>query len=68
MKEAEMEKIGQWIARVIDIVKDDTLPPERSERSPFVRAFKQKALENADLLAIRDEVKAAAGQFPLFTW
>ncbi len=68
MKEAEMEKIGKWIARVIDIVKDETLPAEKSERALFVRAFKQKAQDNGDLLAIRDEVKAVAGQFPLFTW
>jgi len=60
--------IGQWIARVIDIVKDDTMPAEKTERAPFIRAFKQKALENADLLAIREEVKAVAGQFPLFRW
>jgi hypothetical protein len=63
-----MEKIGRWIARVIDIVKDDTLPAEKTERAPFVRAFRQKTSENADLLAIREEVKAVAGQFPLFTW
>jgi glycine hydroxymethyltransferase len=68
MKEAEMEMIGQWIARVIDIVKDDTMPTEKTERKSFVCAFKQKALENADLLAIREEVKAVASQFPLFTW
>jgi glycine hydroxymethyltransferase len=68
MKEAEMEKIGRWIARVIDIVKDDALPAEKTERIPFMRAFKQKALENADLRAICEEVKAVAGQFPLFTW
>jgi glycine hydroxymethyltransferase len=68
MKEAEMEKIGQWIARVINIVKDNTLPAQKTERVPFIRAFKQKALENADLLAIREEVKALARQFPLFTW
>jgi glycine hydroxymethyltransferase len=68
MKEAEMEKVGHWIARVIDIVKDDTLPTEKTKRAPFIRAFKQKAVENTDLLTIREEVKDVASQFPLFTW
>jgi glycine hydroxymethyltransferase len=68
MKEAEMKKIGQWIARVINIVKDEALPAEKTGRAPFIRDFKQRATENTDLLAIREEVKVVASQFPLFTW
>jgi glycine hydroxymethyltransferase len=66
MQEAEMEKIGQWIARVIDHVKDDTLPEDRPQRAPFIRAFKEKALADPYLLEIRQEVKEMAHQFPLF--
>ncbi|MBN1220572.1 MAG: serine hydroxymethyltransferase [Anaerolineae bacterium] len=68
MKEAEMEKVGRWIARVIDIVKGETLPIDKKERGPFIKTFKQKAVTNPELLAISEEVKAMASQFPLFTW
>ena len=50
------------------IVKDDKMPAERAERAPFVREFRKRILENAELLAIREEVKEMASKFPLFTW
>jgi glycine hydroxymethyltransferase len=68
MQEAEMAQIGGWIAQVIDLVKDETLPRERKARAPFVRAFREKALADSRLLAIREEVKAMASRFPLFKW
>jgi glycine hydroxymethyltransferase len=68
MKEAEAEKIGQWIVRVIEHVKNETLPAERKARGPFVRAFKQKIVDDPYLLEIKQEVKEMAAQFPLFTW
>lgn len=66
MQVAEMAQIGSWIARVIARVKDAILPAEKSARAPFIRAFREKAQVDADLLAIRREVKAMASQFPLF--
>ncbi|MFP4384551.1 MAG: serine hydroxymethyltransferase [Spirochaetia bacterium] len=68
MKEKEMEQIGKWIARVVEIVKDETLPKEKKERSRFIRDFRKRINTNPDLLAIRDEVKRMAEQFPLFQW
>jgi glycine hydroxymethyltransferase len=66
MQEADMEQIGQWIARVIDHVKGDTLPEDRSQRARFIKAFKEKALADPYLLKIKQEVKEMASQFPLF--
>lgn len=68
MKEAEMEQIGRWIAQVVDEVKGDVLPAERRERSAFVRKFQERADQNQQLLAIAQEVKETASQFPLFQW
>lgn len=68
MREAEMEKTGQWIARVIDHVKDETLPNDKKQRAQFVKAFKQNAQVAPYLLAIKEEVKEMASQFPLFQW
>lgn len=66
MKEAEMAQIGRWIARVVAHVKDETLPSEPKQRAAFVRAFKAQADHDSFLLAVQDEVKTLATQFPLF--
>ncbi|MDM8528497.1 serine hydroxymethyltransferase [Anaerolineales bacterium HSG24] len=66
MKEAEMVKIGEWIAKVVEHVKGETLPTERLERRVFINAFKENVANDSYLQAIRQEVKAIASQFPLF--
>jgi glycine hydroxymethyltransferase len=66
MKEAEMAHIGRWIAQVVEHVKDETLPQNTKQRAAFVKAFKAQADADPFLLAIRDEVKTLALQFPLF--
>ncbi len=62
----EMKQIGEWIARVVDIVKDKTLPEDKKERAKFIKEFRAQADANKDLLAIRKEVTALASTFPLF--
>lgn len=68
MKEAEMEKIGNWIARVVTCVQDSKLPAEKSKRAAFVSEFRKSADSDERLLAIRAEVTELARQFPLFQW
>lgn len=68
MKEAEMKQIAHWIAQVVEIVKTYELPTEKSERSAFIKQFKQEVVALPALLKIRAEVKALATQFPLFQW
>jgi glycine hydroxymethyltransferase len=68
MKEKHMRQIADWIAQVIEIVKDETLPTQKSERRAFLKAFNARADKNKQLLAIRKEVSALAKQFELFTW
>lgn len=66
MKEVEMTKIAQWIARVIDQIKTEQLPADKAQRGAFLKDFKQRALKDQVLLDIRQEVKELASQFPLF--
>lgn len=68
MKEAEMEQIAGWIARVVEEVKDEVLPSEKEARRAFIKDFRARALKNKNLLAIRKEVEAMASKYPLFTW
>ncbi len=65
MKEAEMEKIGNWIADVIDEVHGAEMPKEKKERGAFLKKFKADALVNPKLLKIRKEVKELCLQFPI---
>ncbi len=65
MKEAEMEKIGNWIADVIDEVHTLELPKEKKERSAFLKQFKLEIAENKRLLEIRAEVKKMCLEFPI---
>jgi glycine hydroxymethyltransferase len=66
MKEAEMKQIAKWIAEVVEEVKDHQLPKEKKEWGSFIKKFRPQALKNKKLLAIRQEVKKMALQFPLF--
>ncbi len=66
MKETEMTKIAQWIARVIDQIKTEQLPADKAQRGAFLKDFKQRARKDQVLLSIREEVKELASQFPLF--
>lgn len=68
MKEAEMRRIGDWIARAIAVVREERLPEERGDRSPFVRALRRRLYSHPELLSIRSEVRELASSFPLFTW
>jgi glycine hydroxymethyltransferase len=65
MKEAQMRQVARWIAQVIQVVKDEQLPAERTERAAFLKAFRARALKNKELLIIRKEVKALCKKFPL---
>lgn len=68
MKEAEMQQIAEWIAQVVEVVKDEQLPEDKKEWRGFLKDFKKRALKNKELLAIRAEVKTLAVKFPLFQW
>jgi len=68
MKEAEMKQIGNWIAEVVERVKDHELPKDKKERTKFVQEFREMADKDEELLNIRKDVSALAQQFPLFQW
>lgn len=65
MKETEMEKIGNWIADVVEEVQNQSLPKEKVERAAFLKLFRANALKNEKLLAVRAQVKDLAIQFQL---
>ena len=57
MKEAQMDKIADWIAKVVEIVKDERLPDEPKARNKFAKGFRQRIFKNPKLKQIGREVK-----------
>ncbi|MBP7842759.1 serine hydroxymethyltransferase [Candidatus Woesebacteria bacterium] len=79
MKEPEMEQIADWIFRSIEVVKEYQIPQDlvvtktkesgaahKKQVNAFLAKFRAEALENKELLAIREEVKAVTKTFPMF--
>ncbi len=65
MKEGDMEKVGNWIAQVIEMVSDKKLPEKKEERSKYFTKLKGELSKNKKLLKINLEVKSFAAKFPL---
>ncbi|MBU0975047.1 serine hydroxymethyltransferase [Patescibacteria group bacterium] len=68
MKEADMDKIADWMFRAIEEVKEYQLPEDKKERRVFIKKFRSEALGNENLLKIRKEVIAFTKKFGLFGW
>lgn len=79
MKEPEMEQIADWIFRSIEVVKNYQIPQDlvvektkesvashKKEVTAFLAQFRKEALENSELLSIREEVKKMTKSFSMF--
>lgn len=65
MKEREMTKVGEWIARVVHEVREYRLPKDPIERSAYLKVFKKKLLRNKNLKQIREEIRKFCRKFPV---
>ncbi len=65
LKEKDMKKVGDWITRAIETVKNKKLPTDKLERSKYFSNLKKELVKNEDLLKIEREVKAFVSKFPL---
>ncbi len=65
MKEREMERVGEWIARAVAEVKDCKVPKEPKERAEYLKQFKKDIARNKNLLKIRAEIKQFTTEFPV---
>jgi glycine hydroxymethyltransferase len=66
MKEREMEKIADFIARTAKIIEKYDLPPEKSERKVYVREFVKDMKNNTELKKIKKEVIRLCKKFPIY--
>jgi glycine hydroxymethyltransferase len=65
MKEAEMEKIGEWIAKAIMEVKNYKLPEAKEQKTAYISKFKEELKANQEIKNIREEVKNLCKNFPV---
>lgn len=65
MKEKDMQKVGDWIARAIHAVGEYRLPSGGAERAAYIEQYKKDIKKNKELLAIRAEIKKFTKRFPL---
>lgn len=65
MKEKEMEKVAEWIARTIEEVKHHKLPREPKARAEYLKKFDKEIAKNKNLQKIRAEIRAFTKKFPV---
>ncbi|HSW90317.1 MAG TPA: serine hydroxymethyltransferase [Patescibacteria group bacterium] len=65
MKEEEMKVIAEWIAQVVDRVKNEKLPEDKTSRKAFMQDFSSRKQTDKDLLEIATQVKELCEEFPL---
>ncbi|HAV15319.1 MAG TPA: serine hydroxymethyltransferase [Candidatus Pacebacteria bacterium] len=58
MKEKDMEKIAEWIAQVVEVVRPFVMPKEKEQRGEFVKKFRVEMEKSATLRTIKSKVKA----------
>jgi glycine hydroxymethyltransferase len=66
MKEKEMEKIGDWIARVMNEIKDFDFPSDKKKIKPTLAKFRRFVSKSKNLKKIKGEVKKLCAKFPLY--
>ncbi len=65
MKEGDMKKVGEFIARAIHAVAEHRLPDGKEARTAYLARFKTELSENTILRALREEVREFCKDFPV---
>ncbi len=65
MKEKEMKKVGEWIARAIHAISEYRLPEGKDARTAYLEKCKKEIARNKDLLKIRAEIKSFCKKYSL---
>lgn len=64
MKEHEMKKIAEWIAEVVEIIKEEKLPEAKEQRQVFIAEFRARMQNDARIQVICNLVKDLCAQYP----
>ncbi len=61
----EMKKIGKWIAQIVNLVRDEKLPPGKSAKEKFLKNLKTKLETDTEIKQVRRQVKELCQKFPI---
>lgn len=64
MKEPEINKISDWIIKIINHVKSEKLPEDKEERKIFTKNFRERISNDDFLKKINLQVKNLCNKFP----
>jgi len=67
MKEKEMEIISEWIAQIVNEVKDYELPEDKETRREYLEKFRKEISENGVIKKVKKEVVELCKKFPLYS-
>ena len=65
MKEPEMKQIAEWIAQVIEEIKDYELGETKEDRRAAIKKFTEEIATNPVIQRVKEEIKAFSLKFPL---
>lgn len=63
MKEKEMKKLASWINLVVEYVREEQLPKDKSKRIEFVKSFKRRIKKDKFLMKIKKEVASFSRKY-----
>lgn len=66
MKEKDMEKVAEFIARVAKIIEKYNLPEKKEDRISYVRKFVKDMEKNKEMKKIQKEVVSFCEKFPIY--
>lgn len=66
LKEPEMKLIARWIVEIINEVKNNELPEDRTKRNEILESFREGLSSNKTVKRVRDEVVELCKRFPLY--
>ena len=64
-KTKDMVQVASWITQVINHIKKDQLPEEKSQRAEYMKKLEKKYAKDPVLLQIKEEIKAYTQNFPI---
>jgi glycine hydroxymethyltransferase len=66
MKEPEMRMIADWIAVIIDEIKEEMLPEDKLQRKDAVSRFRANVKNNSTIIRIKGQVIDLCEHYPLY--
>lgn len=65
MDEKDMQKVGSWIVRALNQIKNYRLPEEKEAKADYLKTFRNEMKANKELQKIKEEIRIFCQDFPV---